>query len=121
MIPGFEKETCPLNDFEKSLVPIIIKGLSTKVGPDMAIHGAAICQKMSEAGKTLTEPRLRKIVNFIRSEGILPVIATSKGYYVSYDASVIETQIESLIGRRDAIDVSIKGLEKMLLKIKTNG
>lgn len=120
MIPGFEKETCPLTETEKKLVPVIIKGLHSKIGEENAIYGADICSKMNLAGYSITEPRLRKIVNFIRSEAILPIIATSKGYYVSHDTKVIKLQIESLKKRKEAIEVSLNGLQNYLNKI-TNG
>ena len=114
MVTGFELETAPLSDDEKKLVPIIIDGLLAHQGADKAIHGAAICKAVTAKYGKLTEPRLRKITNFLRSAKIIPVIATSKGYYVSYNAEVIKKQIESLEQRRDAINTAIDGLIKWL-------
>ena len=57
MIDGFEHETKPLTEEEMNLLPIIIRGLRTKVGADNAIFGAEICKKMTAAGYKLTEPR----------------------------------------------------------------
>jgi hypothetical protein len=115
MVEGFELETAPLTDDEKKLVPIIINGLAKCDEESKALHGKVICEKVTlKYGIKLTEPRLRKITNFIRSEGIIPIIATSKGYYTSKDKDVILKQIASLEQRRDAIDVAIKGLQKFL-------
>ena len=115
MITGFELRTAPLTDDEKKLVPIIIKGLSQRTRKDLAITGSLICKRINATyGTKLSGPRLRKITNFLRSEGILPVIATSNGYYVSYDEKEIRTQIESLSQRRDAIDTAINGLKKFI-------
>ena len=114
MIEGFERETAPLTDDEMRLLPIIIAGLKTKVGKEMAIHGATICEKVSEKFGKLTEPRLRKIVNHIRTNGMLPVIATSKGYYISHDRDEIHAQIQSLEQRREAINQAIQGLARWI-------
>lgn len=114
MITGFDLHTAPLSDEEKALVPVIIGGLSKRNHKSKAIHGASICRQVSAKYTKLTEPRLRKITNFLRSAKILPVIATSKGYYVSYDKVEIEKQIVSLTERRDAIQSAIDGLKKWL-------
>jgi hypothetical protein len=111
MIEGFELETAPLTDEEKALVPIIIKGLSKKTGKANAIHGKEICKMVSEKYTPLSEPRLRKITNFLRAAKILPVMATSKGYYVSWDKDEISKQVLSLEQRRDAIQKAIDGLK----------
>jgi len=114
MINGFELETAPLNDDEKALVPVIIKGLYERKDSSLAIKGALICKRVSANYSKLTEPRLRKITNFLRSEKILPVIATSKGYYISYDKEEIQKQIDSLTQRKEAIENAINGLKKWL-------
>jgi DNA-binding PadR family transcriptional regulator len=113
-IIGFEIETCPLTDEEKKLVPIIIKGLANKDCKEKAMYGSEICKIVSEKYHKLSEPRLRKITNFLRAEGILPVIATSKGYYVSYDKEEIQKQIDSLEQRIEAMNVAKEGLKKWL-------
>lgn len=114
MINGFELETAPLSDEEKKLVPIIIKGLVTKTTIEQSILGKNICKAITKNYSKLTEPRLRKITNFLRSAKILPVIATSKGYYISYNKDEINKQIESLEQRRDAIQTAIDGLKKWI-------
>jgi hypothetical protein len=116
MITNFEKETCPLTDDEKNFVQLVIQGLSTKT-KDNPVKSDVICEKLNEKynfGCKMTGARLRKITNFIRSEGILPVIATSNGYYCSYDKREIEDQIKSLYERAEAITKSADGLKKFL-------
>ena len=114
MIDGFESITYDLTEEELGLVPIVLGGLKKRTTSDDAIHGKDICQKMTDAGYKMTEPRLRKITNYIRSNGLAPVIATSKGYYVSHNSGELCTQIASLEQRRNAIDQAIKGLKKFL-------
>lgn len=113
MITNFENITSHLSDEEKELIPIIIQGLSGKT-KDTAIKGAEICKRLNGRGYKITEARLRKITNFIRSESILPIIATSKGYYCSYDKEEIKKQIQSLTERADAIIVSANGLKNFI-------
>jgi hypothetical protein len=62
----------------------------------------------------LTEPRLRKIVNYIRTNSLLPLIATSSGYYVSNDRMEIINQIESLEQRANSIARCALGLKNFI-------
>lgn len=114
MIDGFEDITYDLTSEEMALVPIILGGLKRRTTSDEAIYGKEICQKMTEAGYKMSEPRLRKIVNYIRSNGLAPVIATSKGYYVSNHSGELGNQIASLEQRRNAIQQAINGLMKFM-------
>lgn len=116
MITNFENETCPLSEDEKQFIPLIIQGLSTK-SKENPIKSDVICERLNAKynyGCKMTGARLRKITNFIRSEGILPIIATSNGYYCSYDKREIEEQIKSLTERAEAILNSAEGLKKFL-------
>lgn len=119
MIQNFEEITKPLTEEEKKLVPILISGFKSKT-KDNPITGSeivdAINRKKDSLGlsKNFSEPRLRKLTNFIRSAGIMPVIATSNGYYVSYDKEEIALQIQSLEQRAAAILESANGLKKYL-------
>jgi hypothetical protein len=119
MIINFEEITKELTEDEKKLVPIIIKGLNTKT-KENPIKGADIVNAINENKdrygiKLFSEPRLRKIINFIRSEGILPVMGTSNGYYCTKDRAELQSQIESLIQRAEAIMTSANGLKKFIL------
>ena len=70
--------------------------------------------------KKFTEVRLRKIVNYIRTNGLIPLIATSSGYYVDYSPEVIESQIKSLKERSSSIYHCAVGLEKILSNMNTS-
>lgn len=113
MLKNFEDITYDLTDEEKELADLIMWGLSTKT-KDNPIKGADICKKLNEKGYNITEARLRKITNMIRSLGKLPIIATSRGYYCSYDREEIESQIQSLMERANAIIKSAEGLKKFI-------
>lgn len=118
MITNFEHYTLELTDEEKKLIPLLINGFSKRT-KDNPIKAPELIQRMNENRekygiKTITEPRLRKLCNFIRSKGILPLIATSDGYYCSHDKTEIQRQIQSLIERADAIYNSANGLKRFL-------
>lgn len=62
----------------------------------------------------LSGPRLRKTINYIRSNSLLPIIGTSKGYFVSYDEEILSKQIKSLTERANSIMDCVYGLNKLL-------
>ena len=71
MIKNFEDITCELTPDEKRLVPVIIRGLNLKSKAN-PIKGADIvnainANKERYGIKKFSEPRLRKIINFISS------------------------------------------------------
>ena len=104
MITNFETITQELTDKELELMHTLIVLLNsyTKENP---VKAPVLCDYIS-----VKEPRLRKMVNYIRSNGLLPLIATSKGYYVSRDRTEIEAQIESLKQRARSIERCAKGM-----------
>lgn len=65
----------------------------------------------------LSDVRLRKIVNYYRTEGILPVMSNSHGYYVSYDKKEIEDMILSLTQRANSIKNCCAGLTKIMYNL----
>ena len=114
MIKGFEEQTQPLTDYEREvLLPLIRLGLSTKIGKAKSIASSEIIRKMNAAGYKLDGPRLRKIINHIRSNDMLcGLVSTSKGYYVATNAREIDEYISSLYGRANAIQDIINALTR---------
>lgn len=109
MITNFEQITADLNEYELSLVPAFINGFKhhSKQNP---IKAPEILRKMKERGYKVSDARLRKIVNYMRSKSILPVIATSQGYYTSFDPDEIRKQAKSLQERASAIESCANGM-----------
>jgi hypothetical protein len=118
MINNFEDFTEELTPDELKLVAPLMNGLRTKTkehtikAPDIVKAMNIFAQKNGLI--KITEPRLRKLVNHIRVKGILPIIATSQGYYVSYDKQEILDQINSLNQRANSIMKSADGLRNFL-------
>ena len=117
MLQGFNKQTEPLTDYERNtLLPVICRGLVTKIGVKNSITNAAITRAMTGAGYELTEARLRKIINHIRTHGLVKwLIATSKGYYIATSVTEVEDYIGSLRGREDAIRAVRESMERQIL------
>lgn len=105
MITGFEEITQPLTEYEQNtLLPKFIESFTKKIGKDKAVTNKTICEKLSAAGDRITDARVRKIINYIRNNNLVPgLIATSAGYYVSTDPTEVKAYIDSLTGRASAI------------------
>lgn len=113
MIDGFEKETQELNEYELTvLLPLIIRGLQTKIGENKAITSTLAIKKLKESGHKISGPRFRKIVNHIRVSGLIPLLlASSKGYYIAEKRSDVKRFIDSLDQRLNAITLVRDSLE----------
>jgi len=115
MVTNFESITTELTDYELSIVPAIIAGFK-RYSKESPIKSADVVERFNNynGSKILTDARLRKIVNHIRTNGLLPLIATSNGYYVSHDRDEILKQIESLEQRSRSIENCAKGLKRFV-------
>jgi hypothetical protein len=122
MIENFEEITKELNQEELKLVPVLIEKFSNHSYAN-PIKAPDIVNEMNNnigcSNALMTGPRLRKLCNHIRSNGLLPLIATSKGYFISTDKDVIKSQIRSLRQRANSINNCADGLEEFIIpKVK---
>lgn len=118
MINGFTNETKPLSEYERdTLTPIIVRGLSMKIGKERAIKNSEICARLRMQGYRIDNARLRKVINHIRVNALLPgVIATSEGYYIATTKEEMADYIASLESRESAIhEVSVALRKQMSL------
>lgn len=118
MLTNFENITYELTEEEQKLVGDIVMAFQ-KYTKDNPIKAPEICAKINDnklTKKPFTESRLRKICNYIRSNGMIPLIATSNGYYVDYSPEVLQSQIRSLKERASSIYRCAQGLEVFLPK-----
>ena len=119
MLTNFAEVTHELDEEEIKLIPILIAGFKSHPkdkpikAPDII---NAINQQHVDFGltKKFTEVRLRKLVNHIRCNALLPVMATSEGYYTSYDKKEITDQVKSLRERANAILNAANGLQQFI-------
>ena len=121
MITNFEEYTEELSDEEIWLIPILIKSFKKIDDKSKAIKAPEIIKRINEWSKSkdicinISEPRFRKCCNFIRSNSLIPLIATSKGYYCSYNQLEIESQIKSLEERANSIINCAEGMKKFII------
>jgi len=119
MVENFEEITEPLNADDLLFLPVLRRGLE-RHGKDDPIKAPAIVKAMNTQRLKynfqvqFTEVRLRRLINHLRAKGILPVVATSLGYYVTDDPELIRSQIRSLRDRARGIEAAAAGLESLL-------
>ena len=106
MITNFEEITATLTTYERDmLVPLLANYLKTRVGAKYAVRNKDMCRMFTEKGyQGLTEARVRKYINYIRINGLVPhLIANSHGYFCATSIEQAEAYIESLDQRAKAI------------------
>lgn len=116
MIQGFTLQTQPLTQYEQEvLLPMVVKGLQTKVGKSNIITNRQICSALRLNGYNVETARLRKIINHIRVTGLVKcVVATSDGYYIATSREEVEDYLKSLESRESAIHAVRVSLERQM-------
>jgi hypothetical protein len=124
----FQNITQELTDLEKTtLVPMLIDTLSF-THEKKRVTGKNICDWFKASGYSVTEVRLRKMVNYIRVLNIKQgvdahignsvVIGAGNGYYVTSDPKTVQDQIDSLQGRIDSMAAVVDSLKAQLISIQ---
>lgn len=112
MITNFENYTFELNNYEKDiLLPKIIQGLCVRHGKNKAISNKQACNKMRQMGLKISPARFRKIIQYIRLNGLIQnLLASSKGYYISTNKIEREKYINSLNERINSLQNTMYAL-----------
>ena len=120
MINGHEIFTEELNEEERMLAKRLISAFSkrSKINPVTASEIVSGVNKNMKLTQKFSDRRLRKIINHYRVNAILPIISTSKGYYVSYDENEIEGMVISLTQRAKSILEGCFGMQRILKEEK---
>lgn len=120
MIKGFERHTAVLTDKEAQLVPGFVRALKLRTCKENAVTSTEIIQAFKKRDVKLTGARVRKIINYIRNNHLLPgLIATSNGYYVTNDPDELRDYIESLEGRLSSIIGILQATKKRYKEVIT--
>lgn len=122
MITNFENITVDLSQSDKIYESYLYALLRKHVGETNALKSNDIVDIVNQiiANKhgieeaKFTEVRLRKFINYYRVNGLVPVCATSKGYFITFENSVLESQCKSLEERANGINLAAKGLRKWI-------
>lgn len=122
MLPGFEDETHDLTDAELKLVAAFATSFKKYVGPENTITSFQIIERFASKGKKMSGARVRKIISYIRTEGLVPgLMATSNGYYITTDPLEHRKWIESMMGRVTKIGMVIRKAEQYQHALENNG
>lgn len=101
------------------ILPVVMRMLRTKSSKNNPLYGQRIVDflnlKKDEIGfrNPMTDTKLRKCINYLRTNGLMPIIADDNGYYVSNDPTVIRDMAASLRRRTAAIEAAASGLEDL--------
>jgi hypothetical protein len=104
MLKNFEKTTHELTPFELECVDFLGQWFMTNTGRKNTLKNQDI-SKMVEAkfGKKLPPPRVRKIIQALRTNGLPNLIASGRGYFYANETKEIENWVISLKQREAAI------------------
>ena len=126
MILNFEDTTRELTDAEMEALPYVREALKTYLHRhrELAITSPNVCRMVNEFlqdsgisfsfSERKNDPRIRKFVSYLRCNEGLPIIGTSKGYFITDDADEIHKQILSLTQRARQDLRAAEGLGKFL-------
>jgi hypothetical protein len=118
MITNFEKQTQDLTSEEMNRVlPLVVRGLNSHVGKSNAISSSDIKKALkTKYNINLYSTRLRKIVNYLRINDIVPFLCScGKGYYIGTNEDVLNT-IQSLNERISSMQNVVNSLKRQINK-----
>jgi hypothetical protein len=122
MINGFEHETEELKPHEVKTAHLIAMLLAARIGKENAITNGMIREIMERHhGLSVEEPRIRKMINYIRNRKlVVNLLANSKGYYVSNDIKEVKEYVQGMYARAFSIKAVADsfGLDPSQLEIK---
>lgn len=114
MINGFAEQTVELAPDEIEIVKILVNRFKQKKGKEHILNNGQLCKALETHYNILTtEPRIRKVVQYIRNNNLLiGFIANSHGYYVADSKEEILAWITTMEQRRNSIDTTIQKAKK---------
>jgi hypothetical protein len=106
MITNYENITEGLTQEEtKIILPKVVELVRWRRGKENAVTNRKLVNLLTAMGHDVCEPRIRKMINQIRLNGIVKnLLATSKGYYITTDHEEIKNYVKSLRERASAIN-----------------
>lgn len=119
MIFHFEHITMKLTPAERRLIPGVID-IIYRTNSENRIKTPQVVEELriycNAKGFNLkpNAPMVQKLVNLIRRNSIISIVGTERGYYQSKDTEDIESAVQSLQERADAILAAVDGMRKIL-------
>lgn len=120
MIKNFESYTQPLSDLEKKWINVMIEVFKTKAyRKDHWLSSNNLVKALNaqyeityDQIKFITPVTVRKLVNFLCVNKIMPIASSEAGYWLCGPED-FKDQIESLVNRSNAIISRAEGLAHM--------
>lgn len=104
MIQGFEQYTAELTDNEREVIVPIVCAMLNGRKAENAITNIAIREALQKRGHRVSDPTIRKVINYIRLRGLVQrVVASAKGYYIAGSIREVEDYCRSLTQRSNSI------------------
>jgi hypothetical protein len=122
MVSGFEDQTHELSDYElNTLVPRMVAGFRSRIGSKKAITSTKAIKQIKESGLKVDPARFRKVVNYIRTNGLISnLVATGKGYHIAENELESRRFLESLKQRIQSITLVHDAMEFQLRETLKN-
>ena len=113
MIENFSKHTQPLTELEQMAAPLVLDLLNDtpKTAAVLAKAVNDYYEKQHEPTR-LSEVTVRKIISKLRHTGAHGICSSSDGFWKSTSIMQIQSQIESLTQRAQAIQATRDGVQK---------
>ena len=101
MIPGFEEYTHDLTQEElNNIIPLIVRGLETKIGKENAITNAQMRSAfLKKYNIKIHGARMRKMITHIRVTGQVMCLCAGKGYWIEPDLEAYQEYVNNLHDR----------------------
>ena len=113
MIKGFEDITYELTEKEKRIARKVYVLIINVFRDGGTISNPEIQERIGE--KSLSAPRVRKIIHWLHTNGHLPyLIGTSKGYAYAETKEELLTYREGLIGRLNSLQARIDAVDRTI-------
>lgn len=120
MVTNFDKQTSPLNELELKAATVISACMrNSHVGKDNVVTSTQIISGLAKNKSIKIDgPRLRKIINYLRTDGDCPfIVSTSNGYYVATTIQEVRDCVRSLRERELAIRNVADSMERNLARV----
>lgn len=95
------------------IAPFVVNLLKRKGGVPMSSNEILKEISASSITHSVSGIRLRRIINWLRSESLLPILSGNYGYWISYDPIEIDLNVNSLRLRAAAIINAADGLARL--------
>ena len=98
-----EKTSSSLSKYDQNvLLPILMKGLEMKKGKENAVTGKGIVYCLRNAGLSIDERRVCRLINHMRTNDlVVGLMASNRGYYITSNEEEL-IDYEKILLRREA-------------------